>query len=91
MSSQRVKAETSTKRISESYYIRSVSGEYNIPQMQVWQIGDGVANRIDVTGPMNRFEAEPGETICVALRRAGFEPDGFHEADLGPGEFYPRM
>ncbi len=67
----------STKQMSNSYYIRSVPGEYN--PLQVWRIGDGVANRVDVTSEGD------------ALRGAGFERDGFHKTELGPGEFYPRM
>jgi len=95
MSAQRVKAEISTKRISESYYILSVPGEYNIPQVQVWRFGDGVANPVGVTGEMYPYKAVPGETIWDTLRRLNpfwFEPEClFHETDLGPGEFYPRM
>lgn len=52
MSAQRVKAGMSTKRISKSYYIRRIPGEYNIPQVQVWQIEDGVANPVGVPGEM---------------------------------------
>lgn len=78
-----------------SYYILSVPGEYNIPQVQVWQIEDGVADRIGVTGGMFHYVAGPGETICQTLRRLNrfwFEPTClFHKTDLGPGEFYPRM
>jgi hypothetical protein len=91
MSAQRVKAGMSTKRISKSYYIRRVPGEYNIPQVQVWQIEDGVANPVGVPGEMYLYKAGPGETIWDALRRAELEPDGFHETDIGPGEFYRRM
>jgi hypothetical protein len=95
MSAQRVKAEMSTKRISESNYILSFSGEYNIPQVQVWWIGDGVANPVGVTGEMYPYKAGPGETIWDTLQRLNpfwFEPEClFHKTDLGPGEFYPRM
>jgi hypothetical protein len=80
-----------TKRSTESYYIRSVLGEYNLPQVQVWQIEDDFAKRMDVSGGMNLYKAGPGETIWEVLRRAGFEPDGFHRTALGPGEFYPRI
>ncbi len=95
MSAQRVKAVMSTKRIRKNYYILRVPGEYNIPQVQVWRIGDGVANRVDVSGEMYPYKAVPGETIWDTLRRLNpfwFEPEClFHETDLGPGEYYPRM
>jgi hypothetical protein len=68
----------STKRISKSYYILSVPGEYNIPQVQVCRIGDGVANRVDVSGEIYPYKAVPGETIRDTLRRLNpfwFEPE----------------
>ncbi|HTV32936.1 MAG TPA: hypothetical protein VME69_07515 [Methylocella sp.] len=76
-----------------TYYILSVPGEYNIPQ--IWRIGDGFANRVDVSGDVSSYKAVPGETICETLRRLNpfwFEPERlFRETELGPGEFYPRM
>jgi hypothetical protein len=85
----------STKRISKSYYILSVPGEYNIPQVQVCRIGDGVANRVDVSGEIYPYKAVPGRNDsghAPAPKSFWFEPEClFHETDLGPGEFYPRM
>lgn len=95
MSDQREKTEMSSKRINKSYYILSVPGEYNIPQVQVWQIEDRVADHVGFPGGMFHYEATPGETIWDTLRRLNpfwFEREClFHKTDLGPGEFYPRM
>ena len=81
----------STKRISKSYYILSVPGEYNIPQVQVCRIGDGVANRVDVSGEIYPYKAVPGETIRDTLRRlnpSGSSPNAsFTKQILGQENF----
>ena len=80
-----------------TYYLRVVPEH----PLQVWKFeGDqafvaGVSN--PETYPGGYFKADPGETICAALRRQAsfwFVPDGqnpFHKMDLEPGQFYPRM
>src|ERR1700704_5392579 len=79
-----------------SYYLRTVAGS----PMQVWKIDDRVAVCVGVTNPDHGagtyFKADPGETIWDAIRRQTpwFEPDGqnpLHEAELQPGEYYPRI
>src|ERR1700704_3099413 len=80
-----------------SCYLRiPPSGEY----LEIWKIESDVAIQFGVTNPEQGagtyFKADPGETIWDAIRRQTpwFEPDGqnpFHEAELQPGEYYPRI
>jgi hypothetical protein len=83
-----------------SYYIRIFSNLNQTTSSQVWKIDVDKAVRVGVgnaeQSPGSFFKAEPGEIIWDALRRQTpwFEPDGqnpFHEINLQPGEFYPRI
>jgi hypothetical protein len=84
-----------------SYYLRVVSGpQMHANQLQVRRIEGSVAVCVGIANPElsvgTYFRAEPGETICEAIRRQTpwFEPDGqnpFHKSVFRPGQFYPRM
>jgi len=68
---------------------------------QVWWIDDAEAYQLGVGDPKQRvgshFRAGPGETIRDAIYREAsgyFGPNGewlFQEADLWPGQYFPRM
>ena len=78
-----------------SHYIRTVPG-YG---PQVWRIERDTAVRLGITnpetGPGSYYRANIGETIWDCLKRStpwfenGSNP--FHETELAPGEFHPRI
>lgn len=82
-----------------SHYLRMLSYP-DRTTIQVWNIEGDRATMLGVTNPEQGagsfFKAEAGETIWEAIRRMTpwFGPDGqnpFHEADLEPGQYYPRI
>jgi hypothetical protein len=80
-----------------SYYLRLLDGF----SPQVWWIDDNEARRVGIGDPKQGigtyFKAEPGEAIRDAIYRQAsgfFGPNGewpFHQTNLGPGQFYPRI
>jgi len=74
------------------YYIHVSNHGFEPNQvLGVWEIGDTMAKRIDVTdSDHNRFPAMLGRTALETLR---FSNPGttFDELELEPGEYYPGM
>jgi hypothetical protein len=61
------------------------------PLLGVWDVGATSAHRIDVTdSELGRFNAAPGTNALETLRDS-FPGARFHQLDLEPGQYYPRM
>jgi hypothetical protein len=80
-----------------SYYLRLLPDKNSL---HAWKIDSDVAFRIGVPNPENQrecyFTATSERSIWETLRAetGWFEPEDynpFHEADLQPGEYYPRI
>jgi hypothetical protein len=62
-----------------------------IQVLNVWDVDATIAKRVDVTdSPLGRYKATPGKSAIEVLR-SSFPGGAFHELELEPGEYYPRM
>jgi hypothetical protein len=74
------------------YYIHISSHGFEPNQvLDVWEVGETMAKRIDVMdSEHNRFPAQPGKTVLETLRENNPETT-FDELELEPGEYYAGM
>lgn len=67
------------------------SGIDSNPLLGVWDVDATSARRIDVTdSELGRFKAAPGKNALETLQDS-FPGATFHQLDLEPGQYYPRM
>jgi hypothetical protein len=75
-----------------AFYVQDNAGGINSNTvLGVWEVDATKATRIDVSdSELGRFQAAPGKNALETLRDS-FPGAMFHELELEPGQFYPRI